>query len=633
MTAPHSAEDSEVPEHRCGFELLPGDVGLEEEYDDLAEWREVARTASCSREAVKDGRCPWHADVAEEVMQEAVAERDERATDLDGAVLRDVELEDGVSFDGCRLRGATFENVTAKGVTFSDANLFKAEFPDAYLEFAEFPNAYLERAEFPGSKLFGAEFLNANLREAEFPDANLLGAEFPDTDLRWAEFPDSDLAEVEFPGAYLTWSKFPDANLERAKFPDADLSKAEFPDADLSKAEFSDADLSKAEFPDADLSKAEFSDADLRSADFPDVNLFAAEFPHADLKWAEFPDAHLSQADLTTADARHVKFTAEDGQNPTNLENAILRETDLRGADLSQARLYQADLTDARINRETTIPDETPYEKDQELNGWFRNTVDAFGAAAWVHRRMERLHEDQAASEEAREFHIRKQEAEREGHKQRFARTFRKWLKKRYFTRVLGNWWNKRPFKGKLRNWLSKQRSPRSLQKLWNKRPFNRTLRNWWNAEKPDDEKYPQDKTPLHHAYRYLTLSLMYHLTRHGESLQLIGVRAAQIILFCGLLYPFAGGVASSSTGEVHEIDAARYFTANSFLDFLGIVWTTGSELLWGIYFSIITFTTIGYGDLYPVGTGSKVLVGAESLSGALLVALFVFVLGRRVAR
>ena len=55
--------------------------------------------------------------------------------------------------------------------------------------------------------------------------------------------------------------------------------------------------------------------------------------------------------------------------------------------------------------------------------------------------------------------------------------------------------------------------------------------------------------------------------------------------------------------------------------------------LLQSFYFSVITFTTIGYGDLYPTGAGSKLLVGIESLSGAIFIALFVFVLGRQVAR
>lgn len=50
------------------------------------------------------------------------------------------------------------------------------------------------------------------------------------------------------------------------------------------------------------------------------------------------------------------------------------------------------------------------------------------------------------------------------------------------------------------------------------------------------------------------------------------------------------------------------------------------------LYFSMVTFTTLGYGDIQPVGMTARTLAGIESFFGALLVALVVFVLGRRVA-
>jgi len=51
------------------------------------------------------------------------------------------------------------------------------------------------------------------------------------------------------------------------------------------------------------------------------------------------------------------------------------------------------------------------------------------------------------------------------------------------------------------------------------------------------------------------------------------------------------------------------------------------------LYFSVVTFTTLGYGDYQPAGAWAQRIAGVESLVGALLVALLVAVLGRRATR
>ncbi|MDT3434658.1 ion channel [Haloarcula sp. 1CSR25-25] len=51
-----------------------------------------------------------------------------------------------------------------------------------------------------------------------------------------------------------------------------------------------------------------------------------------------------------------------------------------------------------------------------------------------------------------------------------------------------------------------------------------------------------------------------------------------------------------------------------------------------GLCFSVITFSTISYGDPDPTGSRRRIPVGLESLAGAMLVALFIFVVGRRTA-
>jgi uncharacterized MnhB-related membrane protein len=54
-----------------------------------------------------------------------------------------------------------------------------------------------------------------------------------------------------------------------------------------------------------------------------------------------------------------------------------------------------------------------------------------------------------------------------------------------------------------------------------------------------------------------------------------------------------------------------------------------------GLYFSTITFTTLGFGDMYPAYEHllTRCIAMAEALSGACLMALFVVALSKRYSR
>lgn len=60
--------------------------------------------------------------------------------------------------------------------------------------------------------------------------------------------------------------------------------------------------------------------------------------------------------------------------------------------------------------------------------------------------------------------------------------------------------------------------------------------------------------------------------------------------------------------------------------------WQEFSDIFNSIYFSVVTFTTLGYGDLKPIGI-AKVFSMIESFSGAFLIALFIFVFARKMLR
>jgi len=89
---------------------------------------------------------------------------------------------------------------------------------------------------------------------------------------------------------------------------------------------------------------------------------------------------------------------------------------------------------------------------------------------------------------------------------------------------------------------------------------------------------------------------------------RVLGV-SALIILGCAFFYARAG-VLFNHTGEVE------------------------STFLEGLYFSAITFTTLGLGDLYPAADGiCRQVVMVEAITGGCLMALFVVCLAKRFSR
>lgn len=104
----------------------------------------------------------------------------------------------------------------------------------------------------------------------------------------------------------------------------------------------------------------------------------------------------------------------------------------------------------------------------------------------------------------------------------------------------------------------------------------------------------------------------------YGESpWRVIGVSVATVVL-CGLVYPF--GLFERTAPDGPPLPAV-----DSVADWLSV-------LPESLYFSTLTFTTLGFGDFRPVGWG-RLLATFETGLGVTLLALLVFVLGRRAAR
>jgi|GEM_PF-605518 len=124
-------------------------------------------------------------------------------------------------------------------------------------------------------------------------------------------------------------------------------------------------------------------------------------------------------------------------------------------------------------------------------------------------------------------------------------------------------------------------------------------------------------RSPAHRVdatLRWATSAFLNLVSGYGERPQRTVLTALAVVVASALLYPALGGLRDGSTVVTYGTDPAR-------------------ALVDGFYFSVVTFTTLGYGDIEPVGTLARTLSGLEALAGAFLVALFVFALGRQATR
>jgi hypothetical protein len=99
----------------------------------------------------------------------------------------------------------------------------------------------------------------------------------------------------------------------------------------------------------------------------------------------------------------------------------------------------------------------------------------------------------------------------------------------------------------------------------------------------------------------------------YGERPVRVLLSAMVVIILCGLFY-------SSQFCHIMEQGVARRLSL-SFVD--------------GIYFSAITFTTVGYGEMYPAPTDllTRIVVMLEAFSGIFLMPMFVVSLAKRFSR
>lgn len=557
---------------------------------------------------------------------------------LKKAVFTDVSLVDGI-FRGARLSNADFsssadpaftENILHgnKNVTlltycdFTDADCTGVDFSNSICSDADFHNASVKNGEIVDANVSGTRFTEANLRGTNFKDANLEDGFLDEADVSEGYFDKADLRDVSVRGMVCDDTNFARTTLfsihgaEKSQFENAMIDGRQFTEsdifdlvesesleaffetkqeADLAKVGLSDTDLSGLDLREVDLYQSDLSCSDLSNTNMHSIRLEGADLFRANLEHAELCETNLSEADLSNADIDAADLSVanlkEANLTEATVTNGDLSETVLTDADLGKADLENADLTDANLqsaglqeaNLEHTVFVRTNLF-DVDLTG-----CEPHGAT---------FTDVQINSDtELRSESIRQANAE---------------------------WWQRGPFLPARRcgydpanaddenrpdiTQLGKAADTyQTFEKLAreNARP---SLQSEMFVLRQDMQRKRHWHTGEYNKWLFARTSRT--IFKYGESLGRIAISAIVSIAIFGVIY-----------NSFNLITA----TDGSFV----------SSPIDALYFSTLTFTTLGLGDFKPVPTSelARVLVTTQAALGAIIIAIFVFVLGRRAAK
>lgn len=329
-------------------------------------------------------------------------------------------------------------------------------------------------------------------------------------------------------------------------------------------------------FEECVLIGAEFSMVDAHHASFVGADLRSAVFDDVSARYADFSDVNLEGASLTGCDFRHAEFVGARIDQASFVQVRVSQET-----SFGLRSVYEHDLArDSVVLRALRRPFRAVLGQDGETTADADTPTDDPGrnsgfrqhaqAAIWSYREFQRLFENNGLPLEARSYYLHEKN---------------------------------------LRRLLA-----------WDEGDYARAL-------KAEGSRW---------------------VTGYGMNPWRVLGTALAVILVCALLYPTTGGLQETVTVERGDPDvlnesAPGNTTVTDSSRSREVTWAFGElgetpvrhlvgVYLRSVYFSTITFTTLGYGDIQPVGDTARTVAGLESLSGALLTALLVFVLTRRIS-
>lgn len=298
---------------------------------------------------------------------------------------------------------------------------------------------------------------------------------------------------------------------------------------------------------------------------------------------------------MSSAIAVNAKFTGT-SLLWVNFENADLRDSVFDRATLLEARLYDAKLRGVSINDQTVFGERTVYEREADPS------ESSYSVNNKILVPIDRPYPAQAVQSLFSQFiNTVKQE------------------EKRFRAHRTLNSIDRR----KTSNQLSKAISVyRARQRLHRENSQPEDVETPYIREKSCRRKraFVQEQWG-----QWLKRAVFRWVMLYGESPTRVVLTSIAVITFFAALYPLFGGVHIESAAATHTFFEPRVY--------IGIDSRILETITASLYFSAVTFSTLGYGGIQPATSATQFLASVQSLLGGILIALLVAVFARRALR
>jgi len=430
-------------------------------------------------------------------------------------------------------------------------------------------NSYLEKTDFSGANLIKANFEGSNLWETIFYKANLTEANLSKTSFRKADFKDAILEKANLSNTNL----FEDT-LEKG-FDKAYLKGPDFVGADFKNVDFERADLSEANLSNCNLNECYFEGANLSGTDFQKTYFVKSNLSGVNLK-----DSNFDGADFKGATINGDNFMAGELLNAkirTHKDKIDFVYTDTKDLELhpSKSFIIESDLNEASFKGTSFV--ECTLNNIKFNNNLFDDV--SFDSSVLINIEW--------------------------GNSR---------VKKEYFLNL-----KPKDLKKDYKDYISLSETYLSIKNQFNKNGRYNDM-SWAYLKEKESLRleYKQNITykeifsffsRAKNLFKFIWEYFLFFLFGYGEKpWHILGWSFLTIIIF-GFLYKIPGTIGTNLVNIDTPITHWQSF-----------------------YFSTITFTTVGFGDFYPMENIPRILVMIEAATGLFFYSLFVLTFGRRIA-